>query len=188
MAKIVIDAGHGGIDSGAVVNGIVEKDLTLKISNYIYDRLKELGLDVKKTRDTDETLTPEERVRRVLNAFGNSGDVIVLSNHINAGGGEGSCGKLTFFEEKYKRTQQVTVSFLNSLIKFSISSFGILVLLFSFNRVHALIASAFEIILLVSINFIILRVLITSTPLSSEKFLSLLSPVAKIASSSRAII
>lgn len=90
MAKIVIDAGHGGIDSGAVGNGIVEKDLTLKISNYIYDRLKELGLDVKKTRDTDETLTPEERVRRVLNAFGNSGDVIVLSNHINAGGGDGA--------------------------------------------------------------------------------------------------
>lgn len=90
MAKIVIDAGHGGIDSGAVGNGIVEKDLTLKISNYIYDRLKELGLDVKITRDTDETLTPEERVKRVLNAFGNSSDVIVLSNHINAGGGDGA--------------------------------------------------------------------------------------------------
>ena len=42
MAKIVVDAGHGGIDSGAVGNGIIEKDLTLKISKYIYDRLKEL--------------------------------------------------------------------------------------------------------------------------------------------------
>ena len=90
MAKIVIDAGHGGIDSGAVGNGIVEKDLTLKISKYIYDRLKELGLDVKMTRDTDETLTPEERVNRVLNSFGNYSDVIVISNHINAGGGDGA--------------------------------------------------------------------------------------------------
>ena len=86
MAKIVIDAGHGGIDSGAVGNGIVEKDLTLKISNYIYNRLKELGLDVVLTRATDETLTPTERVNRVLSAFGNNSDVIVLSNHINAGG------------------------------------------------------------------------------------------------------
>ena len=90
MAKVVIDPGHGGIDSGAVGNGIVEKDLNLKISKYIYDRLKSLGVDVKITRDTDETLTPEERVKRVLNAFGNSSDVIVLSNHINAGGGDGA--------------------------------------------------------------------------------------------------
>ena len=88
MTKIVVDPGHGGIDSGAVGNGIVEKDLNLKISKYIYDRLKNLGLDVKITRDSDETLTPEERVKRVLNAFGNSSDVLVISNHINAGGEE----------------------------------------------------------------------------------------------------
>ncbi len=90
MAKIVVDAGHGGVDSGAVGNGIIEKDLTLKISKYIYDRLKELGLDVKLTRETDETLSPSERVNRVLDSFGNSSDVIVLSNHINAGGGDGA--------------------------------------------------------------------------------------------------
>lgn len=42
------------------------------------------------TRDTDETLDRNERVNRILNAFGNSSDVIVLSNHINAGGGEGA--------------------------------------------------------------------------------------------------
>ena len=34
----------------------------------------------------DETLDPSERVRRVLNAYGNSKDVLVISNHINAGG------------------------------------------------------------------------------------------------------
>ena len=86
MTKVVIDAGHGGTDSGAVGNGIIEKDLTLKISKYIYDRLKDLGVDVKMTRTTDETLTPTERVNRVLNAFGNSSDVLLVSNHINAGG------------------------------------------------------------------------------------------------------
>ena len=88
MAKIVVDAGHGGNDPGASGNGIIEKEYTLKISQYIYDRLKELGLDVKMTRTTDETLSPNERVRRVLNAFGDSSDVLVISNHINAGGGE----------------------------------------------------------------------------------------------------
>lgn len=86
--KIVIDAGHGGNDSGAVGNGIIEKDLNLKISKYIYDRLRELGADVYITRDSDETLTPTERVNRVKNAFGDSKDVVVISNHINAGGAD----------------------------------------------------------------------------------------------------
>ncbi|MBE6149328.1 MAG: LysM peptidoglycan-binding domain-containing protein [Firmicutes bacterium] len=88
--KIVIDAGHGGTDPGASGNGIIEKDLALQISNYMYDRLKSLGIPVKIIRSTDETITPTERVNRVLDAFGNSKDVIVVSNHINAGGGEGA--------------------------------------------------------------------------------------------------
>ena len=88
MKKVVIDAGHGGADPGAIGNGIVEKDLTLKIAQYIYDRLNELGVDTKIIRTTDETITPSERIRRVLNAYGNNSDVVVLSNHINAGGGE----------------------------------------------------------------------------------------------------
>ena len=88
--KIVIDAGHGGTDSGAVGNGIIEKDLTLKISEYMYNRLKDLGASVAITRNTDETITPTDRVNRVKNAFGDSKDVVVISNHINAGGGDGA--------------------------------------------------------------------------------------------------
>lgn len=86
----ITGASHGGEDPGASGNGIIEKEYTLKISEYIYKRLKELGLDVKMTRTTDETISPTERVNRVLNAFGNSSDVIVVSNHINAGGGDGA--------------------------------------------------------------------------------------------------
>ena len=81
---------HGGTDSGAVGNGIIEKELTLKIATYIADRLRNLGANVTLTRDSDETLDPSERVRRVLNAYGNSKDVLVISNHINAGGGDGA--------------------------------------------------------------------------------------------------
>lgn len=86
--KIVIDAGHGGDDPGASGNGIVEKDLTLKISQYMYDLFREKGIPVTMTRTTDETLTPDERVDRILSAYGNNKNVIVVSNHINAGGGE----------------------------------------------------------------------------------------------------
>ena len=86
--RVVIDAGHGGSDPGAVANGLREKDFTLEAANYIYKRLNELGITAKLTRSTDETLSKTERVRRIMNAFGNDKDVIVLSNHINAGGRE----------------------------------------------------------------------------------------------------
>lgn len=90
ITGVVVDAGHGGVDPGAVYGGLQEKDFTLAASLYMYDRLKELGIPVKLTRDTDETLDKAERVSRILNAFGNRDDVIVVSNHINAGGGDGA--------------------------------------------------------------------------------------------------
>ena len=87
--KVVIDAGHGGDDPGSSGNGIIEKELTLKISQYMYDRLKKLGIPVTMTRTTDETLNPTDRVNRILDAYGNNSNVIVVSNHINAGGAKG---------------------------------------------------------------------------------------------------
>lgn len=87
--KIVIDAGHGGDDPGASGNGIVEKELTLKIAQYLKKRFDELGIQSSLTRDSDITLNPTDRVEKVLSFYGNGDDVIVLSNHINAGGGEG---------------------------------------------------------------------------------------------------
>ena len=54
----------------------------------MYDRFKKLGIPVKIIRTKDETISPDQRVKRVLEAFGNEENVIVISNHINAGGGE----------------------------------------------------------------------------------------------------
>ena len=87
---IIIDAGHGGIDSGAVGNNLLEKDLNLKVSLYIYNRLKELGIPTKLVRDNDEYLPKEERVRRIKNLYNNSPNTILISNHMNAGNGEGA--------------------------------------------------------------------------------------------------
>lgn len=90
MKKVVVDAGHGGSDGGATGNGIVEKEYNLKIAQYIHERLDELGVPNEMVRTTDETVEPTERVQRILDAYGNSKDVLVVSNHINAGGGEGA--------------------------------------------------------------------------------------------------
>jgi N-acetylmuramoyl-L-alanine amidase len=55
----------------------------------MYNRFKELGVPVTITRDTDKTLTRNERLN-TMRSFGTEPNVIVLSNHINAGGGEGA--------------------------------------------------------------------------------------------------
>lgn len=88
--KIIIDPGHGGLDGGATGNNLIEKDLNLKSSLYMYDRFNELGIPVKITRDSDEYLPKTERVERVKSLYNNEPNVILISNHINAGGGEGA--------------------------------------------------------------------------------------------------
>ena len=86
---VIIDAGHGGMDSGAVGNGLEEKDLNLEVSKYIYDRLQELGIPAMLTRIDDEYLPKDKRIQRIQNMM-NYQDAILISNHMNAGGGEGA--------------------------------------------------------------------------------------------------
>jgi N-acetylmuramoyl-L-alanine amidase len=57
---IVIDAGHGGIDGGAVsVDGLEEKEITLKIATYLRDFLQQSGAYVVMTRESDTDLAGE---------------------------------------------------------------------------------------------------------------------------------
>lgn len=88
--KVVIDSGHGGVDGGSSGNGILEKEYTLKISNYIKKRLDELGIENAMTRTSDELLDQSTRPKKAQGFFGKGNDVIVLSNHLNAGGGDGA--------------------------------------------------------------------------------------------------
>lgn len=88
--KVVIDSGHGGSDPGSSGNGIIEKEYTLKISQYIHERLDQLGVPNTMVRTTDETIEPNDRVQRIVAPYGSGSDVLVVSNHINAGGGQGA--------------------------------------------------------------------------------------------------
>ena len=85
--KVVIDAGHGGSDPGAVSSsGVQEKDLTLMIAQYMYDEFQKRGVPATIVRTTDETVSPTERVNRILAAYGDNPNVVIISNHINAAG------------------------------------------------------------------------------------------------------
>ena len=63
IRKIVLDPGHGGKDTGAIGHGgLMEKDVVLLIARKLARRLrKELGVEVKLTRDDDTFIPLEER-------------------------------------------------------------------------------------------------------------------------------
>ena len=88
--EVIVDAGHGGMDSGAIGNNLQEKDLTLQAAKYMYKRLQELGIPSILTREEDEYLPKEERIKRIKDLTSNNPNTILISNHINAGGGEGA--------------------------------------------------------------------------------------------------
>ena len=87
--KIVIDPGHGGSDAGFSGNGLIEKDYSLLISNYIKERLDQLGISNIITRNTDRDLSDSERVSIISSFLGNDKNAIILSNHLNKGGESG---------------------------------------------------------------------------------------------------
>lgn len=60
--KVFIDPGHGGSDSGAIgVNNLYEKNITLQISKKVETLLKNQGIEVKLSRDSDKYLSLDER-------------------------------------------------------------------------------------------------------------------------------
>jgi N-acetylmuramoyl-L-alanine amidase len=83
---IVVDAGHGGTDSGAVGNGLYEKNINLDTSLRLEKRLKLAGVNVVMTRRTDVFI---ELSNRVKIARDNNGEMFV-SIHVNSGGGHGT--------------------------------------------------------------------------------------------------
>lgn len=63
---ILIDPGHGGIDGGAVIkDGTMEKDINLKISLKLRDRLTSAGYKVVMIREEDKGLYEDDgRIRK----------------------------------------------------------------------------------------------------------------------------
>lgn len=78
--KIILDAGHGGSDPGAVYQGRQEKDDVLKLTLAVGDILQENGYEIEYTRTTDIYETPYEKAVQ-----GNtSGADLFVSIHRNA--------------------------------------------------------------------------------------------------------
>lgn len=84
-ATIVIDAGHGGVDSGAVGGGLKESDINLSFSKMLANNFSEVGATVILTREGFDEPGVQNRI---LTAFNAKPDM-VISVHRNAGSSNG---------------------------------------------------------------------------------------------------
>jgi N-acetylmuramoyl-L-alanine amidase/LysM repeat protein len=98
---VVIDPGHGGIDTGAIANGLYEKDLTLPISLDVGALLAQGGAHVVYTRTADVTIGPPDNTTAGLAAraaIANDAHAdIFISIHANSLNDPSFTGLTTFF-------------------------------------------------------------------------------------------
>lgn len=78
--SIMMDAGHGGRDPGAVYNGRQEKDDALRLALAVGENLQNNGIDVEYTRTTDVYETPYEKAMEANEA----GVDLFISIHRNS--------------------------------------------------------------------------------------------------------
>lgn len=78
---IYLDAGHGGVDNGATVNNVHEKDLNLQIVYKLKETLTSAGATVLLTRKDDNDISNPNALYRKKSDFDNR---IKLINNSNA--------------------------------------------------------------------------------------------------------
>lgn len=77
---VVLDAGHGGHDPGAVGNGFTEKERALTLTKYVDAELKNIGIRTLLTRDNDTFVSLSGRA----NVANRNKATVFVSFHLNA--------------------------------------------------------------------------------------------------------
>jgi len=125
---VLIDPGHGGVDGGAVSNdGLVEKEVTLKISEFLRDFLQESGAYVVMTRETDTDLADpgtdklskrkaEDLMKRVQ-LIKEKRATAVISIHLNAFPQSRYAGAQTFYHPAREQNRRLASFIQQSMIQ-----------------------------------------------------------------------
>lgn len=90
---VIIDAGHGGLDSGAIRDGVLEKDLTLDVARRLNQLLRAQGLNTMLTRRADEYVSLAKRAT----AANEQRDCIFVSIHFDEGNRAAATGVNTYY-------------------------------------------------------------------------------------------
>ena len=124
---VVIDAGHGGEDGGAVgVTGVLEKDLNMQLSLCLAASLREAGVNVVLTRTEDKLLyTEAENIKgiRKLSDLKNRckiaaeyPDAIFISIHMNSYSNPKYSGLQVYYSESNDNSR-ILASHIQSSVK-----------------------------------------------------------------------
>ncbi len=97
---VVLDPGHGGVNTGAVANGLVESELVMDLARRIEGRLTAIGASVLYTRTEHTCPTEDERAALANDA----GADLVLSLHCDSHDAAEASGVATFFFGRDRRT------------------------------------------------------------------------------------
>ena len=91
---VVLDPGHGGVETGAIgPSGLEEKDVTLDLARRLKPLLERQGLTVVLTRDEDRVLPLDDRT-----AIANQNRAeLFVSLHVNASKRKSAVGAETYF-------------------------------------------------------------------------------------------
>ena len=116
VSLVVIDAGHGGKDPGAISNNINEKDIVLNVSTFLYENLKD-EYNCILTRSDDVFLELQERCD-IANSmeFDVNGYPICISIHVNAATSESASGYEIYIKDEDKRLSLLSKATSRSLI------------------------------------------------------------------------
>src|ERR687889_1014374 len=114
---VVLDAGHGGTDSGAVnaKYGLTEKEQTLDVANRLEALLEVDGCTVYMTRTRDQNLTNTQRANKA-NSFKamDPGVYVLVSIHMN-GSTDGTVDYTTTLFGKWRKDKELANSVFGSL-------------------------------------------------------------------------
>ena len=126
---VVIDAGHGGMDSGCVgVNGVLEKDINLSITLMLRDMLEASGFKVVLTRDSDISIHDESAGRIVskkksdmnnrLKIINNNNPLVFVSIHQNQYTSSNSRGAQMFYSDSNERNAELAQIIQDKFVEF----------------------------------------------------------------------
>lgn len=128
LPTVIVDAGHGGFDGGAVASdGTMEKDINLKIATHLQEELTKSGYNVLMTRTTD-TATDDETDSKIrkrkrsdlqnrLKMMNENPDAIFVSIHLNKFTSTSVSGAQVFYSKNNPNSKNLGQAIQTSFVK-----------------------------------------------------------------------
>lgn len=123
--KVVIDSGHGGTDPGKIgINGVLEKDVNLKIAYKLKNLLEEQGIAIVMTRETEKGLADSKAddMKQRIEIINQEKPVLCVSIHQNSYSDEMIKGAQVFYYTHSDKCEQIAELLQQELLKVDVDN------------------------------------------------------------------